>query len=329
MSQHDSQEQDWSKSTVKGAEEITFNTEEPEEELVASDQRGVGSLNFTPQPEGEDRLHIEEVEEEVRLEEPVKAAAVPAFQSFSDGVKTKEHQSVRPEPEIEKPKRNPRPHLSQRIKEFEAERLWRDKRMKQNRQFVVEELPPELKKRIQRVMSEKKISFNNFVLSALEEACKQDELDKVRRRGLAEGEDALLIEDPELGVLRCFPADFFTPQELEDLPFIEGKYYVKRWTKTEDGWQQVNKGYFEALDDQDPPYIQVVDNQTVGEWMVYPFTFFEDGWRWGIYDYHVVIEVVGRDGGKEGLLLDVYVNNDLIESVNNPQEVHDIIVQHS
>jgi hypothetical protein len=91
----------------------------------------------------------------------------------------------------------------------------------------------------------------------------------------------------------------------------------------------VNKGYFEATGDQDSPYIKMVNNKPTGSWEVYPFEFFEHDWKWGTYDNpNVVIEVKGRKDNQGTIWLDVYVDNELVDSVKTSREVHRIIMEH-
>lgn len=215
------------------------------------------------------------------------------------------------------------------LEEDWEEDAWFERWRMNPEKYLVTALPPELSQRLEEAIREKKMKRNEFVLKALEMACQRAELDKLRRKGLAEGDPAKLIKDPQTGKYRCFPADFFTEEELYGFEVIEGKYYQKRWEKTDSGWVQVNKGYFEATGDQDSPYIKMVNNKPVGSWEVYPFEFFEHDWKWGIYDNpNVLIEVKGRkeDGGP--LWLDVYVDNELVDSVKTSREVHRIIVEH-
>ncbi|SEM92820.1 CopG family transcriptional regulator [Lihuaxuella thermophila] len=215
------------------------------------------------------------------------------------------------------------------LEEDWEEDAWLERWRMNPEKYLVTALPPDLSQRLEEAAREKKMKRNEFVLKALEEACRQAELDKIRRRGLAEGEPAKLIKDPKTGKYRCFPADFFTDEELYGYEVIEGKYYQKNWEKTENGWVQVNKGYFEASGDQNAPYIQMVNNKPVGSWEVYPFEFFEHDWKWGIYDNkNVVIEVVGRKGEDGQILLDVFVDNELVDSVKTSREVHRIIMEH-
>ncbi len=193
--------------------------------------------------------------------------------------------------------------------------------------YLISEIPPELAERMEEAIREKSMKKSDFVLKALEDACKKVELDKIRRKGLAEGDLAKLIKDPETGKYRCFPADFFSEEELYGFEVVEGKYYQKRWEKTPNGWVKVNKGYFEAINSEDPtyqetPYIKMVNNKPTGNWQVYPFDFFEDGWKWGRYELDVIIEVKGRQVEDGPLLLDIYIDNELIDSVQTTQEVH-------
>ncbi|WP_139279095.1 hypothetical protein [Seinonella peptonophila] len=193
--------------------------------------------------------------------------------------------------------------------------------------YVVTAIPPELAQRIDSVVKEKNMKRNEFILFALEEACKRVELEKLRKKGLEEGDPAKLIKDPKTGKYRCFPADYFTDEELYGFEVIEGKYYLVPWEKRGDGWVQVNKGYFEAAD-QDAPYIKMMNNRPVGSWEVYPFDFFEDGWKWGIYNHDVIVEVKGRrDDGEGPLWLDIYMDGELVDAVRTTREVHRIIVE--
>jgi hypothetical protein len=215
------------------------------------------------------------------------------------------------------------------LEEDWEEDAWMERWRVKPDKYIVTPLPPELAQRLEDVLKETKMKRSEFVLKALEEACLKAELDKIRRRGLAEGEPAKLIKDPQTGKFRCFPADFFTEEDLYGLEVIDGKYYQKRWEKTEKGWVEVNKGYFEATGDQDAPYIKMVNNKPVGSWEVYPFDFFEDGWKWGIYDNEdVVIEVIGRKDKDGQLWLDVYVDTKLVDSVRTARDVHRIIMQY-
>jgi hypothetical protein len=216
------------------------------------------------------------------------------------------------------------------LEENWEEDAWMERWRSNPEKYLVVPLPPELSQRLEEALRETKMKRTNFVLKALEQACHKAELDRIRRKGKAEGEPAKLIKDPQTGKYRCFPADFFTEDELYGLEVIDGKYYHKRWEKTDQGWIEVNKGYFEATGDQDAPYIKMVNNKPVGNWEVYPFEFFEHDWKWGIYDNeHVVIEVVGRKDDKDGQLwLDVFVDNKKVDSVKNSREVHRIIMEH-
>lgn len=205
------------------------------------------------------------------------------------------------------------------------EDAWVERWRSNPEKYLISEIPPELAERMEEAIREKKMKKSDFVLKALEDACKKAELEKIRRRGLAEGDPAKLIKDPETGKFRCFPADFFSEEELYGFEVIEGKYYQKRWEKTASGWVKVNKGYFEATGNQEAPYIKMVNNKPTGSWQVYPFDFFEDGWKWGRYDRDVIIEVKGRQVEDGPLLLDVYIDNELVDSVQTSQEVHRII----
>ncbi|WP_124728281.1 hypothetical protein [Staphylospora marina] len=215
------------------------------------------------------------------------------------------------------------------LEENWEEDAWMERWRSNPEKYLVAPLPPELSQRLEEALRETKMKRTDFVLKALEQACERAELDRIRRKGKAEGEPAKLIKDPQTGKYRCFPADFFTEDELYGLEVIDGKYYHKRWEKTDKGWVEVNKGYFEATGDQDAPYIKMVNNKPVGNWEVYPFEFFEHDWKWGIYDNeHVVIEVVGRREEDAELWLDVYVDNKKVKSVKTSREVHRIIMDH-
>ncbi|MBA4493853.1 hypothetical protein ACFO25_14895 [Paenactinomyces guangxiensis] len=219
--------------------------------------------------------------------------------------------------------------VSLELEENWEEDAWLERWRLNPEKYLVTALPPELSQRLEESVRERKMKRNEFVLKALEEACRQAELDKIRRKGLAEGEPAKLIKDPQTGKYRCFPSDFFTEEELYGFEVIEGKYYQKLWEKAEKGWVQVNKGYFEAVGEQDSPYIKMENNKPVGGWEVYPFDFFEHDWKWGIYDNsNVVIEVVGRKEGDAPLMLDIYVDNELVDSVQTSREVHRVIMQY-
>lgn len=205
---------------------------------------------------------------------------------------------------------------------------WLDRWRMNPELYLVTAMPPDLSQRMDSVLKEKKMKRNDFVLKALEDACKKVELEKLRRKGLKSGDMARLIKDPKTGKLRCFPADFFTEDELFGFEVLDGKYYLIPWEKAEDGWIQVNKGYFEAAD-RDAPYIKMVNNRPVGSWEVYPFEFFEDGWSWGVYEHDVIIEVRGRQDIEGLLWLDVYIDGELVDAVRNAREVHRIIVESS
>ncbi|RAL24384.1 hypothetical protein [Thermoflavimicrobium daqui] len=205
------------------------------------------------------------------------------------------------------------------------EDAWVERWRSNPEKYLISEIPPELAERMEAALRENKMKKSDFILKALEDACKKAELDKIRHRGLAEGDFAKLIKDPETGMYRCFPSDFFSEEELYGFEVIDGKYYQKRWEKTNSGWIKVNKGYFEATQDQEARYIKMVNNKPVGTWQVYPFDFFEDGWKWGQYNKEKVIEVKGRQVEDGPLLLDVYIDNERVESVQTTQEVHRII----
>ncbi|TCS95831.1 CopG family transcriptional regulator [Hazenella coriacea] len=209
------------------------------------------------------------------------------------------------------------------------EDAWLERWRMNPEKYLVTALPPELSSRLEEAVRERKMKRSEFVLKALEVACKSVELDKLRRKGLAEGDPAKLIKDPQTGKYRCFPAEYFTEEELYGFEVVDGKYYQKRWEKTNQGWVQVNKGYFEALNDQESPYIKMVNNKPTGSWEVYPFEFFEHDWKWGIYDHDsAVIEVKGRKENDGVLWLDIYIDDELVNSVTTSREVHRIIMEY-
>lgn len=200
-------------------------------------------------------------------------------------------------------------------------------------QYLVTALPLELVERMNKAIQNTPLKRTEFVLQSIDQACSNLELEKIRKNGLAEGDPAKLIKDPQTGHYRCFPTDFFSEEDLYGFEVIEGKYFQKPWAKTDAGWIQVNSGYFEATDDshQDAPYIKMENNKPTGSWEAYPFAFFGHDWKWGIYNNpDVVLEVRGRQESESGdLWLDIYINTRHVDSVRTIQEVHDKIMDYA
>lgn len=211
------------------------------------------------------------------------------------------------------------------LRENWDQEAWEQRWSKTSQTGLVPELPPELEERLVQVLAKKGIDRNQFVLQAIEEACKRSELEELRKKGEEAGEKAILVCDPKTGQYRCFPANYFAMEELRCLQVISGKYYPVRWKKTRDGWQKVQSGYFQSLDQRKKTYIQIENGKAVGNWEEQPFYFFEHGWKWGVYDQQNILEVKGRMEEYGALYYDVYVNNERVDSVLTAQEVQNLI----